>query len=201
MRDTTINVTDTKPYFMICQEVIKYLRDRNISNSDVARRLGISAGAVANQLSGRKPFGNRAADKWASCFPFNREFLQFGTGTLEKDSEKYFFYNDLPAELRDEAKNIELICKLCEYSEDPSLETFLYDWKLGRNDDKFIEKSLENYKRRQTYLNIAEEFASAILKGKGENECMEILAKYVNAKFNSCPLYGKKMKISFEDEK
>jgi len=74
-----------KPYYDICAAVSIELKRRGLSYTQAANKLGISLAAVSNQLSGNKPFGRLAAEKWHLTFGFNTEFLMFGAGAIVDD--------------------------------------------------------------------------------------------------------------------
>lgn len=65
----------------ICGTVRGYFSAHKITMKKAAEMLGVSTGAVTNQLSGRK-FTANMAEKYANTFGFSEDFLLFGTGDL-----------------------------------------------------------------------------------------------------------------------
>ena len=76
-----------RPYYHISSAVDSYFLSNNISYKDAAKKLGVTPGAVSYQLSGKTPFGHKAAESWAQVFPFNKVFLITGEGSLMLDAD------------------------------------------------------------------------------------------------------------------
>ena len=53
---------------------------------EVADRLGVTSGAVTNQLAGRQ-FSTKMAKRYAEEFGFNQDYLLFGRGALLAENE------------------------------------------------------------------------------------------------------------------
>lgn len=58
------------------------LRRRKITLTKAAEMLGVTLGAVTNQLSGARSFGRNSARKYAETFGYSETFLLSGMGTL-----------------------------------------------------------------------------------------------------------------------
>lgn len=65
----------------ICGAVRGYFSANKITMKMVADRLGVSSGAVTNQLAGRA-FTSKMAKRYAEEFGFNEDYLLFGRGSL-----------------------------------------------------------------------------------------------------------------------
>lgn len=65
----------------ICLAVKGYFAEKGIKINDVADMLGISRQAVTTQLGGRV-FGRASAEKYATAFGFNANYLMTGEGSL-----------------------------------------------------------------------------------------------------------------------
>lgn len=62
-----------------------YFSDNNITQQQIADKLGISQAAVGKWLNG-KPFGKKTAAKWSEVFGLNPSWLLTGNGPMLKDS-------------------------------------------------------------------------------------------------------------------
>ena len=87
------NILSQKDYERLCktpQEVCRMvstdLKLKGISRSEAASRLGVQAPVVTIQLSGKKYFGSKAADKYSMQFGYNPIFLKTGIGYLNTDA-------------------------------------------------------------------------------------------------------------------
>jgi plasmid maintenance system antidote protein VapI len=83
------NVLSQKDYERLCctpQEVCEMISDdfklKGISRREAAGRLGVQAPVVTIQLSGKKYFGKRTAEKYSLEFGYNPVFLKTGIGYL-----------------------------------------------------------------------------------------------------------------------
>ena len=66
---------------IIGKKIKEYFTEMGMSQSDVAKVLGVQQAAVSNQLNGR-PFGKNAATKWNSAFGFRINWLLTGDGPM-----------------------------------------------------------------------------------------------------------------------
>lgn len=58
------------------------LHRRKITMTKAAEMLGVTLGAVTNQLSGTRPFGRNSARKYAETFGYSEQYLITGYGGL-----------------------------------------------------------------------------------------------------------------------
>lgn len=65
----------------ICGAVRGYFSANKITMKTVAELLGVTSGAVTNQLAGRQ-FSTKMAKRYAEVFGFNEDYLLFGRGSL-----------------------------------------------------------------------------------------------------------------------
>lgn len=89
------NILSQKDYERLCktpQEVCSMvsadLKVKGITRSQAASRLGVQAPVVTIQLSGKKYFGDKVANKYSSEFGYNPIFLKTGIGYLNSDPSK-----------------------------------------------------------------------------------------------------------------
>jgi len=92
---------------IIGKKIKEYFTEMGMSQSDVAKVLGVQQAAVSNQLNGR-PFGKNAAAKWNNAFGFRVNWLLTGEGPMfdtkdEGSSEHHLenhpefnYENDIP---------------------------------------------------------------------------------------------------------
>lgn len=74
-------------YIPVVEDAIRlYMRANALSESDLAKRLGITQAGVNSVL--RRGFGVTVAKKWAEKLGFNVEFLTTGEGQLMKEVER-----------------------------------------------------------------------------------------------------------------
>lgn len=66
----------------ICRIVAKDLKQRGFTQAKAAELMQIDPKAVANQISGKRAFGKKAARKYANTFGYSEAFLLHGEGTL-----------------------------------------------------------------------------------------------------------------------
>lgn len=71
-----------------------YMQTYGKSESDMARELGVTQGAVNQVL--RLGFGKTSAKKWSSTFGFNVSFLMTGVGSLMEENS--FPIDNIPSE-------------------------------------------------------------------------------------------------------
>lgn len=84
----------------ICAAVRGYLSAHKITMKMVADRLGVSSGAVTNQLAGRQ-FSAKMAARYSEQFGFSERYLLFGEGTL--------FGEEKPAPTEDVSALIQIV--------------------------------------------------------------------------------------------
>lgn len=65
----------------ICTAIKKHLLDIGVSQKEAGEKMGMSQGAVANQLCNRT-FGTNAAIKWNKAFGFRVNWLRTGEGPM-----------------------------------------------------------------------------------------------------------------------
>ena len=66
----------------ICRIVAKDLKQRGFTQAKAAELMQIDPKAVANQISGKRAFGKKAARRYANTFGYSEAFLLHGEGTL-----------------------------------------------------------------------------------------------------------------------
>ena len=88
------NVLSQKDYERLCctpKEVCSMVSDdfkaKGITRRYAASRLGVQAPVVTIQLSGKKYFGKKTAEKYSSLFGYNPVFLKTGIGYLNSDPQ------------------------------------------------------------------------------------------------------------------
>lgn len=86
------NILSQKDYERLCktpQEVCEMVSDdlkvKGITRRRAAERLGVQAPVVTIQLSGKKYFGPRTAQKYSTLFGYNPIFLKTGLGYLNSN--------------------------------------------------------------------------------------------------------------------
>lgn len=70
---------------LIGKHIKDYFSELGMSQSDVAKILGVQQAAVSNQLNGR-PFGKNSAAKWSAAFGFRVNWLLTGEGAMFEDA-------------------------------------------------------------------------------------------------------------------
>lgn len=75
-------VNDAVPAADICRAVAKDLKQRGYTQAKAAELMQIDPKAVANQISGKRAFGKKAARRFAQAFGYSEAFLLHGEGTL-----------------------------------------------------------------------------------------------------------------------
>ncbi len=70
---------------MICRAVAADFKLRGITHVEAAQKLGVVPRSVSNQISGKRPFGKKSAQKYAAAFGYDEPFLLYGTGKLRRD--------------------------------------------------------------------------------------------------------------------
>ena len=66
----------------ICRAVASDFKLKGITQADAAQLLQVDPKAVANQISGKRPFGKKTAKLYASTFGYSEPFLLYGEGNL-----------------------------------------------------------------------------------------------------------------------
>lgn len=78
--------TKGRNYYPAVEDALRlYMKTFGKSESDLARELGVTQGAVNQSL--RSGFGKSSAKRWAETFGFNVAFLTTGQGQLMSDPE------------------------------------------------------------------------------------------------------------------
>lgn len=180
---------DKRPYSSICNSIKDYLQEKGISYVVVAQRLEMSSSAVSKQLSGKIPFGRSSAEKWASIFPFNTEFLLYGTGDLVKEA---YHFNNSPHLLRylsTESPSViadkfDALLKIMEVIDLPSIKMLIGRYAeidcVYTNDVKIDTETLKNeFSVYKSALEFANSLNNKWNLHKTPIECyLEFLSKY-----------------------
>lgn len=66
-------------------ELKNYFKSKNLTQNDIAERLGVSVVAVNMLLNGRRNFGSVTARKWADTFGFSAMWLMTGEGKMMQE--------------------------------------------------------------------------------------------------------------------
>ena len=66
----------------ICKAIAVDFKVKGLTHEAAACQLGCSKQTVSNQISGKKKFSLKSAQKYAEVFGYNLEFLLFGKGEL-----------------------------------------------------------------------------------------------------------------------
>ena len=66
----------------ICKAIAVDFKVKGLTHETAAGQLGCSKQTVSNQISGKKKFSLKTAQKYAETFGYNLEFLLFGKGEL-----------------------------------------------------------------------------------------------------------------------
>ena len=67
----------------ICRNVASDFKLQGLTQAKAAAQLGIEPKAVANQISGKRAFGKKAAKLYAKTFGYNEAYLLYGEGGLK----------------------------------------------------------------------------------------------------------------------
>lgn len=78
----SVAANNTVPAADICRAVAKDLKQRGYTQARAAELMKIDPKAVANQISGKRAFGKKAARRYAQAFGYSEAFLLHGEGTL-----------------------------------------------------------------------------------------------------------------------
>ncbi|MBO4670682.1 MAG: hypothetical protein J5640_02420 [Bacteroidales bacterium] len=76
---------------MICRAVAADFKLRGITHAAAAEKLLVEPRSVSNQISGKRPFGKKSAQKYAATFGYDEAFLLYGTGSLKKEVQAPVF--------------------------------------------------------------------------------------------------------------
>ena len=66
----------------ICKAIAVDFKVKGLTHETAASQLGCSKQTVSNQISGKKKFSLKTAQRYAETFGYNLEFLLFGKGEL-----------------------------------------------------------------------------------------------------------------------
>lgn len=69
----------------ICKEIANDFKRRRITHKIAAERIGTSKQTVSNQISGKKRFSLKMAQKFSEAFGYNEMWLLYGEGEMFKD--------------------------------------------------------------------------------------------------------------------
>ncbi len=69
---------------LICRAVASDFKLRGITHQQAADMLGVEKRTVSNQISGKRPFGKKSAQKYSQVFGYEEPFLLYGIGELKK---------------------------------------------------------------------------------------------------------------------
>ena len=115
----------------VCDMVSDDLKNKGITRRNAAELLGVQAPVVSIQLSGKKYFGKKTAEKYSSQFGYNPVFLKTGIGYLNNKPQldaqlsssrtpasrarsftsSYIKYSDLRSQLEEIRKSNEALSK------------------------------------------------------------------------------------------
>ena len=81
----------------VCRAVARDFKERGITHVGAAKMLEIEPKAVANQVSGNRPFSKKSAKLYAKVFGYSEPYLLTGEGSLmdEKKEKKSVGMNDV----------------------------------------------------------------------------------------------------------
>ena len=68
----------------ICRNIASDFKLMGLTQAKAAAQLGIDPKAVANQISGKRAFGKKAAKLYAKAFGYNEAYLLYGEGGLKE---------------------------------------------------------------------------------------------------------------------
>lgn len=68
----------------ICRAIAEDFKARGLSHAAAARMLGVDTRSVSNQISGKRPFGKKSAQRYARVFGYDEPYLLYGIGTLKR---------------------------------------------------------------------------------------------------------------------
>lgn len=73
---------DVKDPAEICKAIAVDFKRRGLTHRTAGEMLGLSKQSVSNQISGKKPFSLKAAQRYADTLGYDIRFLLFGKGNL-----------------------------------------------------------------------------------------------------------------------
>lgn len=73
-------------HVLIGKNLKDFFEGQNLTQKDIADKLGVSQAAVSSLLNG-KPFGKKLAQKWSAVFGFNPSWLITGEGNMMKGKQ------------------------------------------------------------------------------------------------------------------
>lgn len=115
----------------ICRTVAADFKAHNISHAEAADMLQVKTRSVSNQISGKRPFGKKTAQKYAKAFGYEESFLLYGLGTLRKETS----YKSKPYTYKgkavDEKMILSLVKHIAELEEALDEQKRRYDELLG----------------------------------------------------------------------
>ena len=81
----------------ICKAIAVDFKVKGLTHETAAGQLGCSKQTVSNQISGKKKFSLKTAQKYAETFGYNLEFLLFGKGELNGFSSGLISVDEVPS--------------------------------------------------------------------------------------------------------
>ena len=81
----------------ICKAIAVDFKVKGLTHETAAGQLGCSKQTVSNQISGKKKFSLKTAQKYAETFGYNLEFLLFGKGELNGSSSGLISVDEVPS--------------------------------------------------------------------------------------------------------
>ena len=81
----------------ICKAIAVDFKVKGLTHETAASQLGCSKQTVSNQISGKKKFSLKTAQRYAETFGYNLEFLLFGKGELNGSSSGLVSVDEAPS--------------------------------------------------------------------------------------------------------
>ena len=81
----------------ICKAIAVDFKVKGLTHETAAGQLGCGKQTVSNQISGKKKFSLKTAQKYAETFGYNLEFLLFGKGELNGSSSGLISADEAPS--------------------------------------------------------------------------------------------------------
>ena len=89
----------------ICKAIAVDFKVKGLTHETAASQLGCGKQTVSNQISGKKKFSLKTAQKYAETFGYNLEFLLFGKGELN-GSQHITSVNEVESKASDEEPTV-----------------------------------------------------------------------------------------------